>query len=150
MNILTEYLTQLQEQDISTLIKGKYKILNHLTFIEDIPSIKKKGLIPKKNYSKYGNLPILNAVYLYHISASDVIKNFKKTFPNRKIVNIKIDAVKLNSQLFIADEDFYRYPYKRKIPSEEKMRKDAIQCLKDRGTIAYKGVIPLKYFLEIK
>ena len=138
----------LLEQDIN---KGKYRVLNHLTFTENIDSIKKKGLIPRQKYSRYGNPPILDAVYLYsNKNAKTIIKDFKKTFHDKKIVNIKIDMSKLNPDLFIADEDFYRYPYKRALPSAEKMQSDAIPCLKSRGTVAYKGVIPSKYFLEIK
>ena len=137
----------LLEQSIN---KGKFKVLNHLTFAEHIDSIKKKGLIPRKKYSMYGNPPILDAVYLYHSSAKNVVKDFKKTFRNIQIVNIKIDASKLDPRLFIADEDFYRYPFKRKVPPEEKMKLAAIQCLKERGTVAYQSVILPKYFLEIK
>ena len=147
---LNKYLYYLQESPISNILKNKYKILNHLTFQENINNIKKQGLIPRKKYSIYGNPPILDAVYLYHDSSKDTVKDFKKTFKDRKIVNIKIDASKLDPNLFIADEDFYRYPYKRQIPSEEKMKLDAIQCLKTRGSIAYKGIIPPRYLVQIK
>lgn len=127
----------------------QYKILNHLCFKEDIKNIKSRGLIPGKKYSMFGNPPKLKAVYLYHNSNKKIVEDFKKTFNNRNIINIQIDVSKLDSNLFYADEDYYRYPYKRKIPSEEQMKIDASKCLKERGTVAYKGIIHSKYFLKI-
>jgi len=148
--ILDEYLSYIQEQQISNIIKNKYKVMNHLTFPENLSSIKSKGIIPRKKYSKYGNPPILKAVYLYHNSASSVIKDFKKTFGDKRIINIKINVSKLDPNLFYADEDYYRYPYKRKIKSENQMKMDALKCLMERGTTAYKGIIDSKYFLDIR
>ncbi len=155
IDIITQYILEKSNLDkhinMKSLLKDKkYEVLNHITFKENIDNIKRKGLIPRKKYSKYGNIPKLKATYLFHANNKSVIKDFKKTFKNRYVVVISIKTNRLFPDLFYADEDYYRYPYKRKLPDESGMKRDAAACLIDRGVVAYKGIISSKYIVDIK
>lgn len=126
------------------------KVLNHITFLENLQTIKKEGLVPRKRYSKYGNPPILKAVYLYHSNNAALPNEFKKMYQGSNLIIVKVDGAKLDKGKFSADEDFYRYPRKRKVPSLDRMKQDAFDCLETRGSIAYLDTIPASKIKEIE
>lgn len=145
--MIESYLNYIQ--DNKKPYNRSIKILNHITFLEDLQSIKKEGLVPRKKSSKYGNPPILKAVYLYHNNNTHLPNEFKKMYRGKKFIVVKVDGTKLDKNKFSADEDFYRYPLKRKVPSLNKMKQDAFDCLETRGTIAYLGIIPTNKIKKI-
>ena len=117
------------------------KYLYHITFWDNLDNISKLGLIPRYNNSNYGNPPIHKAIYLY--KSHTVFKEFFNMFhPFHKLAVLRINVSDLDNSQLLADEDYYRYPKKRKIPPKGEMRIQAVQCLNDFGTVAYTCKIP--------
>lgn len=138
--------------DTNKILK-QINFLHYITFLDNIKSIKLNGLVLGKESFKFGDTPKLNGIYLFHKNNKDIIKDFKKTFPFKKLFLIKVDISKLDFNSFCADEDYYKYHKPKRLPYPKDLeiyKQNFLKSLEEQGTAIYLDNIDKKYLKSYK
>lgn len=133
--------------------------LYHYTLVENLDSILEEGIIPNKNinYNKGSNAVFLtNKSSLYNANLPQRLmdemdrfydENDKYDNEDKPIVRLTISLKGLNENNFYPDDDYLENRYNwNKAKTFEKQKEESLEIW---GSIAYKGIIPLKNIINV-